>query len=99
MGSSGLRVACCGSGGGMGGATAAGPMAGAAGELIDASAVQRPPSRCMLIGQVHWPDRLRVPSVQGGAAEVGAVGGRGGGACEGLATHEPFLNSCQGKHW
>ena len=83
----------------MGGATAAGAMPGAAGVLTDASAVQRPASRCMLIGQVHWPDRLRVPSVQGGTAEVGATGGSGGGACEGFATHMPFLNSCQGKHW
>jgi hypothetical protein len=53
----------------------------------------------MLIGQVHWPDRLRVPSVQGGAEEIGVSAGRGGGACDGLATHVPFLNSCQGKHW
>src|SRR5581483_397785 len=82
----------------MGGAIAAGAMAGA-GVLIDASAVQRPRSRCMLIGQVHWPDRLRVPSVQGGAEEIGASAGSGGGACEGFATQVPFLNSCQGKHW
>jgi hypothetical protein len=98
MGSSALRVGG-GSGGGRGGATAAGAIAGAAGMLTDASAVQRPLSRCMLIGQVHWPERLRVPSTHGGAEEVGPGGGRGGGACEGFATQVPFLNSCQGKHW
>jgi hypothetical protein len=53
----------------------------------------------MSIGQVHWPDRLRVPSVQGGAEEIGASAGRGGGACDGFATQVPCLNSCQGKHW
>jgi len=98
MGSSAFRAGG-GSGGGRGGATAAGAIAGAAGVLTDASAVQRPLSRCMLIGQVHWPERLRVPSTHGGAEEVGPGGGRGGGACEGFATQVPFLNSCQGKHW
>jgi hypothetical protein len=97
-GSSALRIGG-GSGGGIGGATAEGAMAGATGMLAAASAAQRPPSRCMLIGQVHWPDRLRVPSVQGGAEEIGASAGRGGGACDGFATQVPFLNSCQGKHW
>jgi hypothetical protein len=53
----------------------------------------------MLIGQVHWPDRLRAPSTQGGTAAAGAVGGSGGGGCDGFATQVPFLNSCQGKHW
>jgi hypothetical protein len=54
----------------------------------------------MLIGQLHWPDRLRDESTHGGAAETGGEdGGRGGGACEGFATQLPFLNSCQGKHW
>jgi hypothetical protein len=53
----------------------------------------------MSMGQVHWPERLRVPSTQGGAEEIGVSAGSGGGACEGLATQEPFLNSCQGKHW
>jgi hypothetical protein len=52
-----------------------------------------------LIGQAHWPDRLRVPPAQGGAEEIGASAGRGGGACDGFATQVPFLNSCQGKHW
>src|ERR1700759_2371591 len=64
-----------------------------------ASAVQRPPSMCELSGQVHWPDRLRVPSMQGGTEEAGASGGRGGGSCDGFWTQMPFLNSCQGKHW
>src|ERR1700761_5790048 len=83
----------------IGGAAAEGAMAGAAGMLTAASAVQRPPSRWVLIGQVHWPDRLRVPSAQGGAEEVAESAGSGGGGCDGFATQAPFLNSCHGKHW
>jgi hypothetical protein len=65
-------------------------------------------------GQLHWPAAfLKLPSGHG-PATTGGVGraggatgagvsdaagaGNGGGACEGLATHRPFLNSCQGKH-
>jgi hypothetical protein len=53
---------------------------------------------CVLIGQVHWGDRLRAPSKQE-SGRAAAGGGSGGGACDGLAMHAPFLNSCQGKHW
>jgi hypothetical protein len=80
----------------MGGLTATG-AAGIAGGLT-ASAVHRPPSMCVLMGHVHWGDRLRLPSKQG-SGRAAAGGGRGGGACDGLAMQLPFLNSCQGKHW
>ena len=85
-----------GRGGGTGGLTATGAT-GIAGGLT-ASATQRPPSICVLVGQLHWGDRLRLPSEQG-SGSAAAGGGSGGGACEGFATQVPFLNSCQGKHW
>jgi hypothetical protein len=99
MDSSALRVgdgSAGGKGGGTGGATATGDAGIAGGPT--ASAVQRPPSMCVSMGHVHWGDRLRLPSKQesGRSAEGG---GKGGGACDGLATQRPPVNSCQGKHW
>jgi len=56
----------------------------------------------MLMGQTHWPDRLRVPPSQepiAAGAGAGDGSGIGGGACDGFATQRPFRYSCQGKHW